>query len=302
MRLYTHADCLAHEMQPGHPERPDRLRAVLSHFAQSGILDDLDVSSPSPATQADLERAHDAGYVRHIYASAPRRGLVSLDADTAMCPMSLTAAELAAGALIDAVNAVLDGSTRRAFCAVRPPGHHAERDQAMGFCLFNSVAVGAAAALEQIERIAILDFDVHHGNGTVDIFRDRPDVLVCSSFQHPHYPHRLFDVKAPNIINTPLPAGTSGSAFRRAIEADWIPAIEAHRPELILVSAGFDGHRMDPLGGFELVEDDFRWISDLIVGFANDHARGRIVSTLEGGYDLESLSHCAAAHVAALID
>ncbi len=301
MQIYTHPDYLAHEMHAGHPERPDRLRALLAHFEATGLAKQVSWHSPTPASATDLESAHDAGYLRHIYASAPRSGLIALDADTAMGPMTLTAAELAAGAVVDAVKAALGGDTQRAFCAVRPPGHHAEHDQAMGFCVFNNVAVGAAAALTQVERVAILDFDVHHGNGTVDIFRDRPEVLVCSSFQHPHYPHRLFDVKAPNIVNTPLPAGTAESAFRNAIERDWIPAIENHRPELILVSAGFDGHRDDPLGGFNLLEADFRWITSLIVALANDHAEGRIVSTLEGGYDLRSLTRSAAVHVEALL-
>lgn len=301
MQIYTHPDYLAHETHAGHPERPDRLRALLAHFEETGLSAQLMWQTPTPASTADLEAAHDPGYVRHIYANAPRSGLIDLDADTAMCPMTLTAAELAAGAAVDAVRSVLSGASQRAFCAVRPPGHHAERDQAMGFCVFNSIAVGAAAALAQVERVAILDFDVHHGNGTVDIFRDRPEVLVCSSFQHPHYPHRLFDVKAPNIVNTPLPAGTAESAFRQAIERDWIPAIERHRPQLILVSAGFDGHRDDPLGGFNLLEADFRWITSLIVALANDHAEGRIVSTLEGGYDLRSLTRSAAVHVEALL-
>jgi acetoin utilization deacetylase AcuC-like enzyme len=301
-RLYTHNDCLGHEMQPGHPERPDRLRAVIDHLSATGLMAELDSRTPQPAAQSELERVHDPGYVRAIYASSPRTGLVALDPDTAMGPMSLAAAEFATGATIDAVREVLEGKAQRAFCAVRPPGHHAERDQAMGFCLFNSVAVGAAAALTQVARVAILDFDVHHGNGTVDIFRDRPEVLVCSSFQHPHYPHRLFDVRAPNIVNTPLPAGTAGLAFRRAIERDWLPAIERHRPELVLVSAGFDGHRADPLGGFELVEDDFRWITELIVALANEHAKGRVVSTLEGGYDLTALARSVAVHIEALLD
>ncbi len=300
--LYTHAHYLAHEMHPGHPERPDRLRAVLTHLDESGLTAEFEYREPRAAAIADLERAHDPGYVRSVYASSPRRGLVALDPDTAMGPMSLTAAELAAGALLDAVDAVLDGHTQRAFCAVRPPGHHAEYDQAMGFCIFNSIAVGAAAALTRVGRVAILDFDVHHGNGTVDIFRDNPAVLVCSSFQHPHYPYRLFDVDAPNIVNTPLPAGTTGSQFRHAIERDWIGAVERHRPDIVLVSAGFDGHRADPLGGFELVEDDFRWVTELIASLANDHAKGRIVSTLEGGYDLTALARSAAAHVTALID
>ncbi len=299
--LYSHPECLAHEMQRGHVERPDRLRAVMRHLETSGLTADLDVRLASAATALDLERVHDRRYIRTIHTLAPARGLVALDPDTAMCPSSLRAATLATGAVLDAVGEVLEGRAKHAFCAVRPPGHHAERDRAMGFCIFNSIAVGAAAASERLGRVAILDFDVHHGNGTVDAFRDRPEVLVCSSFQHPHYPNRLFDVQAPNIVNTPLAAGTDGLAFRTAIERDWIPAIEHHRPQCILVSAGFDGHRDDPLGDFELLEDDFVWITDLIVDLADEYADGRVVSVLEGGYDLRALSDSVAAHVAHLI-
>ncbi len=174
----------------------------------------------------------------------------------------------------------------------------------MGFCFFNSVALGAHVALEHgdIERVAILDFDVHHGNGTVDIFKDRPEVLVCSSFQHPHYPYRLFDIERPNIVNTPLDAGTDGTGFRSAIERDWLPALEAHKPQLILVSAGFDAHRADPLGGLFLEEADYRWVTELIADAAARYCGGRVVSTLEGGYDLDALAHCVEAHLQALLE
>ncbi len=180
--------------------------------------------------------------------------------------------------------------------------HHAERDAAMGFCFFNHVAVGAACALqdESIERVAVLDFDVHHGNGTVEIFKDRPEVLVASSFQHPHYPNRYHDVVRDHIVNTPLPAGTSGADFRRAIERDWIPALERFRPDLIFVSAGFDAHQLDPLGDLRLTEEDFAWVTKLIVAQAETHCRGRVISTLEGGYHLEALARSVAAHLSAL--
>jgi acetoin utilization deacetylase AcuC-like enzyme len=302
--LITHPDCIRHEMQTGHPERPARLTAVLDHLAATGLAAELDHIAATPTALAELESIHDSGYLRALYAAAPRHGLIAVDPDTAMGPFSLTAAELAAGAVRDAVALVMTTAMRRVFCAVRPPGHHAEEDQAMGFCFFNNVALGARTALSEhgLERVAILDFDVHHGNGTVDIFRDTPEVLVCSSFQHPHYPHRLFDLQRPNIVNTPLPAGTNGHRFRVAVERDWLPALAKHRPQLIIVSAGFDAHTEDPLGGLHLVEDDFTWVTELIVAEANTYAQGRIVSVLEGGYALGALARSASAHVAALLE
>ncbi len=289
-------------MQPGHPERPDRLRAITRHLAGTGLLDELDARPAAPATDEALGRVHDPAYLRRLQDLAPREGLVAADPDTALCPASLPAARMAAGALLAAVGAVLDGAASTAFCAVRPPGHHAERDAAMGFCLYNSIAVAAASALARgdVQRVAVLDFDVHHGNGTVEIFRDTPEVLVCSSFQHPYYPHRYHDLSRPNIVNTPLPAGTGSLGFRAAVERDWLPALAAHRPDLVLVSAGFDAHRDDPLAGLELTEADFRWVTELIVAAAGETASGRIVSALEGGYHLNALAASVHAHVAVL--
>lgn len=304
MLIYTHRRCLEHRAQPGHPERPERLSAILEHLESIGMLGRHTVREPAPADPVALARIHDPAYLEALRQASPREGLVALDPDTAICPASLAAASLAAGAVADAVRAVLAGETRRAFCAVRPPGHHAERGAAMGFCIYGNAALGAVTALDDsaIERVAILDFDVHHGNGTVDIFKDDPRVLVCSSFQHPFYPHRYADIVRSNIVNTPLYAGTGSAAFRAAIEADWLPALARHRPDLILVSAGFDAHRADPLASLELDEDDFRWITRLIVDAANRHAGGRIVSTLEGGYDLEALARCVAVHLQALAE
>jgi acetoin utilization deacetylase AcuC-like enzyme len=215
---------------------------------------------------------------------------------------SLSAAHLAAGAVFAGMDSILNGPEQRVFCAVRPPGHHAEHDSAMGFCLLNSVAIAAIAALEhaEVQRVAVLDFDVHHGNGTVDICRQYPEILVCSSFQSPHYPNRLDDLVQPNIVNTPLQAGSDGSVFRAAIERDWLPAIEAHDPDIVFVSAGFDAHKEDPLADIRLVEDDYRWVTDFIVAMANQYAQGRIVSTLEGGYNLNALARSVAAHLEAL--
>jgi acetoin utilization deacetylase AcuC-like enzyme len=301
--LFTHSDCLLHEVEPGHPERPARLVAILNHLIETGLENELDYLAPNPVGIGDLDAIHDSGFVRSLYAAIPHHGIAHVDADTTLSPMSIQAAELAAGAVRDAVELVMRGESKRAFCAVRPPGHHAEEDQAMGFCFFNNVALGAQVALGHagIERVAILDFDVHHGNGTVDIFRERPDVLVCSTFQHPHYPHRLYDVQRPNIVNTPLQAGTGGLGFRNAVERDWLPALAKHRPQLILVSAGFDAHAEDPLAQLELVEDDYRWVTDLIVSEANTYASGRVVSVLEGGYALGALARSAATHVGALL-
>ena len=300
--LITHEACLRHEMTPGHPERPARLVAVLSHLREIGLLDDVTERQAPAATRADVERIHGKGHLERLQQLTPTTGLTHLDPDTALCPHSLRAARVAAGAVVAGVDAVLDTDERRVFAAVRPPGHHAEESTAMGFCLLNGVAMAAAHALArpEVERVAILDFDVHHGNGTVAAFRKQPRVLVCSSFQFPHYPYRLQNVRRPNIVNTPLPAGATGAAFRRAVERDWLPALETFRPELILVSAGFDAHAEDPLGDLLLGEDDFTWVTRFIVDAARRFARGRVVSVLEGGYHLDALARSTAAHVAAL--
>ncbi|MYE85336.1 MAG: histone deacetylase family protein [Gammaproteobacteria bacterium] len=300
MLFYTHDDCLRHEMQRGHPERPDRLRAVNQSLSACGLMDRFECRAAQPIEAECLAAVHAPAYVAKLNSVSPASGLVRLDPDTAMSPGTLRAAALAAGAVTGAVQAVLDGVDKTAFCAVRPPGHHAEAGAAMGFCYYNSIALGAVEALKQVDRVAILDFDVHHGNGTVDAFKDHPEALVCSSFQHPFYPYRYVDIDAPNIVNTPLSAGTDGAAFRRAIERDWVPAVNAHRPDLILVSAGFDAHRDDPLGGLLLDDEDFRWITEFIVDLAETHAGGRVVSALEGGYDLAALGRCAVLHAEAL--
>ncbi len=304
MLIITDPRCLEHAVPRGHPERPERLRAVLAHLEAEGFLARHTVRQPAVADRAALATIHDTAYLDALERLSPADGLVALDPDTTLGPMSLTAASLAAGAVADAVQAVLTGEVERAFCAVRPPGHHAERGVAIGFCIYNNVALGAATALADatIRRVAILDFDVHHGNGTVDIFKDDPRVLVCSSFQHPFYPHRYTDIERSHIVNTPLRAGTDSAGFREAIERDWLPALDRHAPDLILVSAGFDAHRADPLAGLELEDDDFRWITRLIVDAANRHARGRVVSTLEGGYDLAALARSVAAHLEVLAE
>ena len=302
--LITDAACLGHEAGARHVERPARLAAVLAHLEETGLKDELAVADAVAATREQLLGVHDARYVDAIERVAPERGLVRLDPDTAMGPGSLAAVRKAVGAAIAGVDLVFgvgEGETdeRRVFCAVRPPGHHAEASAAMGFCLFNGVAVAAVHALAttSAERVAILDFDVHHGNGTVAAFQNDPRVLVCSSFQYPHYPYRLQDVDRPNIVNTPLPAHTGGRDYRRALERDWLPALDSFRPELILVSAGFDAHAADPLGELRLEEDDFAWTATLIADVADSHAEGRMVSVLEGGYDLDALARSVAAYI-----
>jgi len=300
--LYDDA-CLAHRMQPRHPERPERLQAIRARLRDSGLAEELDERSAAPATDGVLLRVHTAGHLEALQRMAPEAGLVGVDPDTAMCPETLDAARLAAGANVAAVDGVMNGAFLRAFCAVRPPGHHAESARAMGFCFFNNVAVAAAHALGHhgLERIAVLDFDVHHGNGTVEMFRDDPRVLVCSSYQHPFYPGRMWEVKREHIVHSPLAVGSRGVEFRRAVERQWIPAVERHRPQLVLVSAGFDAHADDPLAGLRFAVEDYRWITQVIVALANDHCRGRVVATLEGGYDLDALAASVEAHLAALL-
>jgi acetoin utilization deacetylase AcuC-like enzyme len=303
--LYHHDDCRRHAMEPGHPEAPERLAAILERLRACGLAAAMETVDDAPeAATDDLVRVHGGVHLAGLEARLPTRGLTPLDGDTTLGPDTLLAARRAAGAATDAVDRILAGTLDRAFCAVRPPGHHAERDAAMGFCFVNSVAVAAARALEVggLERVAILDFDVHHGNGTVSIFADDPRVLVASSFQHPFYPGRLTDVPGEHLLYTPLPAGTDGSGFRRAIERDWVPALERHAPQLVLVSAGFDAHRDDPLGGLRLDADDFAWVTRLIVEASRPSADGRLVSLLEGGYDLAALADCVEAHVGALVE
>ena len=302
MRIYTHPEYLNHHVMDGHPERPERLSHVMNHLSQIGLTQDFELVQPQPIPPERILAAHSQSHVEFLTASKPKDGIVPLDPDTWMSPASLSAAELAAGAVFAGMDTVLNGAQRRVFCAVRPPGHHAERDSAMGFCLLNSVAIAAIAALDHadIERVAILDFDVHHGNGTVDICRNHPQILVCSSFQSPYYPNRLDNLVQPNIVNTPLAAGSSGSTFRAAVERDWLPALEAHQPDIVFVSAGFDAHVDDPLADLRLVEEDYRWVTQFIVAVANQYAQGRVVSTLEGGYDLDALARSVTAHIEAL--
>ena len=302
MRIYTHPEYLNHQVMDGHPERPERLSHLMKHLSQIGLTQDFEVVQPQPVPTSRILAAHSQSHVDFLRGTSPEEGIVPLDPDTWMSPASFSAAELAAGAVFSGMDTVLNGAQQRVFCAVRPPGHHAERDSAMGFCLLNSVAIAAIAALDhaEVERVAILDFDVHHGNGTVDVCRDHPQILVCSSFQSPYYPNRLDDLVQPNIVNTPLVAGSDGRVFRAALERDWLPALEAQQPDIVFVSAGFDAHVNDPLADLRLVEDDYRWVTQFIVSMAIQYAQGRVVSTLEGGYDLDALARSVTAHLGAL--
>ena len=295
----SHPDCLKHDMGSGHPESPERLRAIEKELIASGLMQKLQRHDAPFATTEQLSRVHDLRYIEAIHATAPRQGLIYLDPDTAMNPYSWDAALRAAGAAVLATDLVMAGKVANAFCAVRPPGHHAESSHAMGFCIFNNVAVGVAHALAQhgLQRIAIADFDVHHGNGTELMFRDNPHVMLCSTFQHPYYPYRGADSGNERIVNVPLPAGTDGTAFQAAVNENWLPALERFQPEMLFVSAGFDGHRDDDMAQFNLVEADYAWVTQQIKMIAEKYAQGRIVSLLEGGYELHALGRSALAHI-----
>lgn len=303
----THADCLLHEMGPGHPECPERLVAVNEHMRSSGLLDQLRVLDAPLASEEDLKRVHRPEYVDLIFENAPTEGYVQLDPDTAMNPYTLGAARRAAGAGILAVDELMAGRSSNAFCAVRPCGHHATTGRPMGFCFFNNIAVAAAYAIEKkgLERVAIVDFDVHHGNGTEDMFsapRWQDRVLMVSFFQHPFYPGSGTEDPAPNMINIPLAAGSDGRAARRAMENQWLPALQKFKPQMVLISAGFDAHREDLLGGLALVEEDYEWMTRELLTVARQHSDNRIVSMLEGGYNFAALGRSVVAHVRALAE
>lgn len=299
----THPSCSRHEMGPGHPECPERLASIETHLNESGLTSSLTIEESPRASLEQLARAHHPLYLETLFERAPVSGYVELDPDTRLNEHSLEAGLRAAGANVRAVDRVLSGETKRAFCAVRPPGHHAEHARSMGFCFFNHVAVAAMHALtaHDLERVAIIDFDVHHGNGTEDIVRGNEQILLCSSFQHPFYPFSGSTPSASNIVNIPLKAGSDGNAYRRAVEAPWRKAMKDFNPELILVSAGFDAHAQDPLAGLNLLEEDFRWITQFICELAEETAQGRIVSTLEGGYDLQALGRSVVTHIEELL-
>lgn len=299
MRIITHPECLNHEVPQGHPERPDRLRALLDGLANAGLLAELEQREAAPIAPEQLQRIHHPELLAALDALRPAQGLAQVDPDTSLGPRSLLAAALAAGAVADAVHAVLAGETQRAFCAVRPPGHHAEADAAMGFCLYNSVALGTQLALDAgLERVAILDFDVHHGNGTQDVFYRDPSVLFVSLHQYPLYPMsgRLEETGAgPGLgftCNLPLPPGAGDDSYRQAMERIVTPLAEQFRPDLILVSAGFDGHWQDPLSHMNLTLSGYDYLLRCLMALARTACAQRLVVALEGGYEPEVL-RCA---------
>lgn len=295
--LISHDDCRDHVTPPGHPEQVARLDAVLGALKE---LDLLRVKAPL-AAEDDLLRAHPKAHVAAIRAAAPTDGWRSLDADTHMSPGTLTAAYRAAGGVVRAVDMVMGGDANNAFAAVRPPGHHAERQTAMGFCFFGNVVIGAKHALDHhgLDRVAIVDFDVHHGNGTQDLVEDDPRILFCSTHQSPLYPGTgaAHEVGVDNVLNVPLPGGTGSKGFRDAMERLVLPRVDAFAPQLLIISAGFDAHAADPLAGMELQTEDFAWVTGRLCDLAAKHCDGRVVSSLEGGYDLAALGASAAAHV-----
>ncbi len=298
----THPACHLHDMGPWHPECPGRLQAIDKHLVRSGLANVVHTVQASEASDADMLRIHTAGHLNYLKQLNPQSGIADIDGDTAMCPHTLQAIRVAAGAGIQAVDALMEGRHKTAFCAVRPPGHHATPDRAMGFCFINNIAVAAAYALDVhgLERVAIIDFDVHHGNGTEDALAGDPRVLMCGFYQHPFYPGTRHTPPASNMINIPVSAGTDGAELRRIASDDWMPALRQFAPQMVFISAGFDAHQEDDIGQLGMSEDDFAWITEQLVDLANHYAEGRVVSMLEGGYNLSALGRSAVAHIKAL--
>ena len=310
---FTHKDCWKHEMGAGHPECPERLDAIEDRLLMTGVGDALDRREAPLAALGDLELAHGRMLIAalrglsdqladEILAGGPSHA--QIDPDTSLNVFTWNAALRAAGATLAATDAVMAGEVENAFCAVRPPGHHACRDKSMGFCFFNNIAVAAKYALARhgLKRVAIVDFDVHHGNGTEDIIQGDDRILMVSFFQHPFYPFTGADTQAGNMVNLPVPAYTKGMDIRELIEMMWMPRLEKFKPEMIFISAGFDAHREDDLGQLSLNEQDYAWITQRIKDVAKRHARGRIVSSLEGGYNLGALARSVEAHIRVLAD
>lgn len=301
--LISHHDCVLHEVSPDHPECPQRVEAIADQLKKQDVYDYLMHMDAPKATWEQLLLGHSEAYVDLIHRKAPNSGSIALDGDTAMNAHTLDASLRAAGSGILAVDKIMSGAVNNAFCLTRPPGHHAERIQAMGFCIFGNIALAARHAIRQygLERVAIVDFDVHHGNGTEDIVDGDPNILFCSSFQYPFYPGGYRDNVDLQRVNTPLKAGCNSADFRGAITHSWLPALEAFRPEMLFISAGFDAHLEDPLASICLLDHDYVWITQKLMDIADRHSNGRIVSMLEGGYSLPTLSRCAATHVRGLM-
>ncbi len=299
----SHPDCSLHDVGAHHPECPSRISAITDRLIASGLDMALRHYEAPLITRAQLEAAHDPVYLDVVAAASPEEGVMWLDGDTGLTPHTLQAAARAAGAVTFGVDLVMEGKAKHAFCAVRPPGHHAERKRAMGFCVYSNVALGAYHALNAhgLERVAIVDFDVHHGNGTEEVVSGDERILFCSTFQHPFYPYSGHDSTAPNVVNTPLAAGARGPEFRAAVESDWLPRLQAFAPQLILVSAGFDAHQADDMSSVNLVDADYAWVTQRICEQADASAEGRVVSSLEGGYELHALARSVEAHLKAML-
>ncbi len=294
--IFSHPACNKHNLGADHPEQPGRLHAIFDQLLSSGLDYAISHQTAMSASDEQLALAHDKAYIRHVIAKSPAEGSVWLDDDTAMMNRSLEAARFAAGAAINAVDWVMQRDNAQAFCATRPPGHHAEHAQAMGFCFFNNIAIAAKYALQQyqLSRVLILDFDVHHGNGTEQIVKDDDRILFCSSFEYPFYPHPDLAEK-PNILKLPLVAGSDGAAFRQGVTTQWLNKIDAFAPELVFVSAGFDAHYEDDMANLKWHEADYGWIAELLKNIANQSAQGRIVACLEGGYAHSALGRSVVA-------
>jgi acetoin utilization deacetylase AcuC-like enzyme len=305
--IITHSDCLKHEMGIGHPERPQRIRAIEDQLITSGIGDFMHYYDAPLATPEQLELAHSRKHIDYIFGKSPPDDsmMAHIDPDTFMNEFTLQAALRSAGSAIAAVDKVLgDKTEKRVFCNVRPAGHHAERDAAMGFCFFNNAAIAARHAVRDygLERVAIVDFDVHHGNGTEDIVGDDPQILFCSTYQHPLYPERALPSKPGFLINAPLPEGAGGAEFRETITEFWLPELNAFKPQLMIISAGFDAHIEDEMAGLRLVEADYAWVTKELCKIADEYGEGRIVSLLEGGYDTSALARSVVAHLRVLMN
>ena len=301
--IISHYQCANHEMGAHHPEAPERLGAIQDQLISSGLDFAVKQFDGTPIDKKWLSLVHQQDYINFIFENSPIEGYFSIDDDTTMNKYTLNAALHAAGSGVQAVDRVMSGELSSVFCATRPPGHHAEKDKAMGFCFFNNIAIAAAYALSEynLKRVAILDFDVHHGNGTENIFSARSEVLFCSTFQHPFYPFSGDKITGSNIINSPLAATASSKEFREAVTQTWLPALNSFKPEMIFISAGFDAHAEDEMSSVRLYENDYRWVTDEIRTVAEQLCHGRIVSMLEGGYDLSSLGRSVVAHINGLI-
>jgi acetoin utilization deacetylase AcuC-like enzyme len=301
--IISHADCVLHSAGPGHPEQPDRVKVIQAAFEHFPFSAPVTFYEAPLVTKEQLLLVHDQTYVDWIISISPTENTIAIDDDTHMNPYTLNAANRAAGAVVLAVDLVMTGKARAAFCNIRPPGHHAERDKAMGFCFFDNVAVGVAYAMKHygLERVVIVDFDLHRGNGTQTIFEQDERVLYCSSFEHPLYPGYEEESDNPHILSVPLPAGTRGDSFRQKVQAAWFEQIAAFKPQLIFFSAGFDAHMRDPFSSLGLTVEDYVWLTTQIRKIADVYCEGKMVSVLEGGYNLDVLAECAPAHVNALV-